>query len=474
MLFNSIEFIIFCTLFFFFYPYLKEARNRRYAYIIAASCIFYGWWDFRYLFLLFVCGSIDYFMGYFIYKYPHRKKFFLAFSLIGNLGILFSFKYLLWAVSSYQQILSSLGMPVSWDVHIDPIFKVLPVGISFYTFQSLSYTFDVYRGQLVPTKNPFLYFCYVSLFPQLVAGPIVRASDILHQLEKPQHPNGDKVFEGLRHISAGFFKKVVIADTLAPFVNDAFASAAWDHGTIYWWVAAIAFAFQIYFDFAGYSDIAIGLGKWMGLDFKTNFNHPYISSSFREFWGRWHISLSTWFRDYIYIPLGGSKVSTVRSHANLWITMLISGLWHGASFHFVIWGGLHAFYLSMERLFFPTHRSKNILFILMSTITTFFFVCIASVFFRASGFHQGAGIVKALIDPRRISLRELHDVPSYVLFVITLIFLREGYEFLQQKAGYQPPAVLRSPVVQAFVVAFMFFICLFYRGVGNAFIYFQF
>lgn len=474
MAFNSIEFILFCAIFFFFYPYLKEARNRRYLYIVAASCIFYGWWDYRYLFLLFVSGSIDFFMGYLIHKYPKRKKFFLVFSLIGNLGILFSFKYLLWVISSYQQFLSSFGMPVSWTVNIDPFFKVLPVGISFYTFQSLCYTFDIYRGELKPTRNPLLFFCYLSLFPQLVAGPIVRASDILNQLEKPKHPCGEKIFEGLRHIASGFFKKVVIADSLAPFVNDAFASASWDHGAIFWWIAAIAFAFQIYFDFAGYSDIAIGLGKWMGLDFKMNFNHPYIASSFREFWGRWHISLSTWFRDYVYIPLGGSKVSTLRAHTNLWVTMLISGLWHGASFHFLVWGGLHAFFLSMERIFFPEHRSKNIYFIALSTLSTFLLVCIASVFFRSSSVRHGAGIVKALIDPRRFSFQEIHTVPALILFVIAAVFVRESYVFVQQKGGFKPPALQNHPVMQALVVALMFTTCLFYRGEGNAFIYFQF
>lgn len=474
MAFNSIEFFIFCGVFFLFYPYLKETRNRRYMYIIAASFIFYGWWDYRYLCLLMVSGSIDFFMGILISKYPHRKKIFLIFSLIGNLGILFSFKYLLWVVSSYQQIFSSFGMPVNWAEHIDPIFKVLPVGISFYTFQSLSYTFDVYRGELKATRNPFLYFCYLSLFPQLVAGPIVRASDILHQLSQPKHADGAKVFEGLRHIASGFFKKVVVADSLAPFVNVAFASGSWEHGSVYWWAAAIAFAFQIYFDFSGYSDIAIGLGKWMGLDFKMNFNHPYISSSFREFWGRWHISLSSWFRDYVYIPLGGSRLSLMRTHVNLWVTMLISGLWHGASFHFLVWGGLHALYMSLERIFFPDHRSKHMLYLVGSTLTTFLLTCIASVFFRASSVRHGAGIVKALIDPRRFSLNEIHTVPGFILFVLVCVLLREAYAFVQQKAGYKPPYFMYSPGFQSFIIAMMFVVCLFYRGEGNAFIYFQF
>lgn len=474
MLFNSIEFLIFCFGFFFFFPYIKDARNRRYAYIIAASFIFYGWWDARFLFLLLVSGSIDFFMGILISKYPHRKKFFLIFSLVGNLGILFSFKYLLWVVSSYQHFLSTLGMPINWAEHIDPMFKVLPVGISFYTFQSLSYTFDVYKGELKPTRNPLLYFCYLSLFPQLVAGPIVRASDILHQLKAPKHPDGHKTFEGLRRIASGFFKKVVIADSLAPFVNVAFASGAWDHGSVYWWVAAIAFAFQIYFDFSGYSDIAIGLGKWMGLDFKMNFNHPYISSSFSEFWGRWHISLSSWFRDYVYIPLGGSRISVLRTHVNLWVTMLISGLWHGASFHFLIWGGLHALYMSVERVFFPDHRSRKIFYLVGATLTTFLLTCIASVFFRASSVRQGAGIVKALVDPRRFSFNEIQNVPTLVLFILCFVLIQESYVFIQQKTTYRTPQFKQITWFQPLIVAIMLVVCVFYRGEGNAFIYFQF
>ncbi|MBL8012511.1 MAG: MBOAT family protein [Candidatus Omnitrophica bacterium] len=474
MLFNSVEFIIFASIFFFIYPFLKDTNNRRYALIIVASLIFYGWWDFRYLFLLFVSGFIDYCMGYLIYRYPHYKKYFLSVSLMGNLGILFSFKYLVWLVSSYQQILSSFGMTVHLIERIDPIFMILPVGISFYTFQSLSYTFDVYRGELKPTRNPLLFFAYISLFPQLVAGPIIRARDVLQELRMPQHPDGQRIFEGLRRIAIGFFKKVVIADSLAPFVNAAFASDPWDHGMIYWWVAAIAFAFQVYFDFSGYSDIAIGLGKWMGMDFKMNFNHPYISSSFKEFWSRWHISLSSWFRDYIYIPLGGSRLSSLRTHANLWVTMLISGLWHGASLHFVVWGALHAMYMSLERILFPDHRSKNILFLIGSTLSTFALTCISFVFFRVHSLRYGLGIVKALIDPRRLSLKEINYIPGLVLLLLTAVIAQECLVFAKQKGGLHQPLFFKDPIFQSFLVALLLTICIFYRGVGNAFIYFQF
>lgn len=348
MLFNSFDFIIFAALFFVFYPLLKRLRNLRFLYIICASFIFYGWWDWRYLFLIVTSGLIDFVAGYAIFKYKRWRKFFLALSLLGNLGILFTFKYLIWFVSNIEFLFFELfDYEVSLTTGFPSFIKVLPIGISFYTFQSLSYTIDVYRGRLKPTKNPLLFFCYLAMFPQLVAGPIIRARDIISQLNKPGSVGADDVYAGLRRIARGFFKKMVIADTIAPFVESAFAQNAGDHGCLFWWIAVTAFAVQIYCDFSGYSDIAIGLAKWMGLDFKINFDHPYISSSLREFWSRWHISLSTWFRDYLYVPLGGSRVSSFRAQANMWITMVISGVWHGAAGNFVAWGVVHAFF------FFP-------------------------------------------------------------------------------------------------------------------------
>ena len=223
----------------------------------------------------------------------------------------------------------------------------------------MSYTIDVYRGRMKPVTNLFHFFAFLSMFPQLVAGPIVRARDLIPQLEKNRDTTEAERWDGLKLIVGGYFKKVVIADNLAPFVNTAFAAVPSPDSSLYWWLVIAAFAFQIFFDFAGYSDIARGLAKWMGYDFLVNFDHPYTSTSLREFWARWHISLSTWFRDYVYIPLGGSKKGESWGHVSMWMTMVISGLWHGAAFHFLVWGAVHALFLSIERITLWPERLKK-------------------------------------------------------------------------------------------------------------------
>ena len=389
MLFNSLIFIVFAIVFFLIWPLANKNSNLRWIYLTVASFIFYGWWDWRFLFLLIASGLLDFIAALYIQKYHRWKFLFLLVSISGNIGSLLIFKYSGFVAGNIDKIISLLGFNFSLTPQIPHFFLLLPVGISFYTFQSMSYTIDIYYGKINATKNPFHFFAYLSLFPQLVAGPIVRAADLLPQLEQPGKPDANMRWEGLKLIVHGYFKKVVIADNLADFVAGAFGSASTDPSALYWWLIISMFAFQIYCDFSGYSDIARGLANWMGYNFQLNFNHPYAATSIRDFWSRWHISLSTWFRDYLYLPLGGSKKGKLRAHFNMWVTMVVSGFWHGAAWNFVIWGALNALYLSIERLTgWPEYLKKFRFGKYIATALVIVQVWIAWVFFRAESLEK--------------------------------------------------------------------------------------
>ncbi len=348
MVFNSLAFLVFFLLFFYLYWFTerKASINWRNLLLIVGSYVFYGWWDWRFLGLIVISSAADYILGLQIHKAKSQKqrKFFLIMSLCINLGILGFFKYFNFFTESFAELITLFGFqanPSSLNI-------ILPVGISFYTFQTMSYAIDIYRGQLTPTKNALQFFAFVSFFPQLVAGPIERASRFLPQFAEKKTFDYSKTVSGLRLMLWGFFKKIVIADNFAVLVEQIFDNPT-EYSGIGILLGSVLFAFQIYCDFSGYSDIAIGLGKTMGFDLMTNFNKPYFSRSFGEFWSRWHISLSTWFRDYVYIPLGGNRVSKARRNLNLMITFLLSGLWHGANFTFLIWGFLHGLMLIIEK-----------------------------------------------------------------------------------------------------------------------------
>ena len=469
MLFHSLEFFFFACLFFLFWSLARERQNLRCALLVVASFIFYGWWDWKYLFLILLSGSIDYWVGRWIVAFPHRKRMFLLLSIAGNLGILFSFKYLIWGLETAEQILGWAGHSLQLVQSVPAWIGVLPVGLSFYTFQSMSYTFDVYKGKLKPTHDPLLFFSYLSMFPQLVAGPIVRASDIFDQLRSTAPISPDRFYSGFRLIVQGLFKKVVVADNLAPFVDEAFAGAPGDYGIVFWWLAVTGFAIQIYCDFSGYTDIARGLAKWMGLDFRKNFNYPYLSMTLKEFWTRWHISLSSWFRDYVYVPLGGSRRSEGRKYFNLWITMLLSGLWHGAGWTFVVWGGLHALFVSAERRF---ARSGNHIS-LTRNLLTLALVWFAWAFFRAHSGEQALSIVGQMLNVASFSLQEL-DVPSgKCLALMILFFVHHIYVYRREKLG-RSWAWVETDRSDAILTGIMLSLCFLIPGTGNVFIYFQF
>jgi len=402
MLFNSLHFLI-------FFPivvglYFSIAHKYRWILLLISSYYFYMSWKPEYIILIMISTIIDYIAGIQIHKSitKNRKKLFLSLSLLSNLGLLFAFKYFNFFSDSVRSILKQLSIP------FDPItLKILlPVGISFYTFQTLSYTIDIYRGKIKPQKHLGIFAVYVSFFPQLIAGPIERAKNLLPQFFEKHYFDYKQVTDGLKLMLWGFFKKVVIADRLSIVVNTVYNNPT-DYTGIPLILATIFFAFQIYCDFSGYSDIAIGASQIMGFRLMDNFKRPYFSRSISEFWKRWHISLSSWFKDYVYLPLGGNRVSIPRWYINLFIVFVVSGLWHGANWTFVVWGALHGFYLIFEIISKPLKNKilkiTNLvkfpkIIKLLETGFTFVLVNIGWIFFRANNVQEAFYILTHLFS----------------------------------------------------------------------------
>ncbi|MDT8308385.1 MAG: MBOAT family O-acyltransferase [Bacteroidales bacterium] len=437
------------------------------------SFIFYGWWDWRFIFLIIGSGLIDFFAARAIYRYQRYKKLFLLISILGNIGSLMVFKYLGFLAENIEMLFAQFGQQTELTSTINPFFLILPVGISFYTFQSMSYTIDIYKGKLKPTRHILHFFAYLSMFPQLVAGPIIRARDFLPQLNKTQKITETERWNGLQIIVYGFFKKMVLADNIAPMVNSAFANTHMVDSSLYWWIVIIGFSFQIYFDFSGYSDIARGLAKWMGFHFRTNFNHPYLSLSLKEFWTRWHISLSTWFRDYVYIPLGGSKKGKYNAHLFMWITMLVSGLWHGAAWTFVVWGAIHAFYMSLERITkFPDRLQKLPLGKLWSLLVVNLLVLISWVFFRAQQIDEAWFILQQMFSFSGAHIPSGDAAFNGICYCVIALGIEIGVwyklDFLMALAAR------RKRWLNTIFIGILIALCIILRGEGNQFIYFQF
>lgn len=477
MLFNSLIFIIFAAAFFGLWPRMKRHNTSRWLYLTIASFIFYGWWDWRFCLLLFASGTLDFWLALAMQAYPRFRRLLLVLSLVGNIGTLAVFKYSSFLLANLEQLLQGFGIESNLQSTLPDFFLLLPIGISFYTFQSLSYTIDVYRGNLEPTSNFWHFFAYLSMFPQLVAGPIIRASDLLPQLTTYHNPDEQERWDGLKLIVHGFFKKMVIADNLAPSVTLAFANVPFTSGSpVFWWLIITAFAVQIYCDFSGYSDIARGLATWMGYRFPLNFDHPYTATSMREFWSRWHMSLSTWFRDYVYIPLGGSRVGVVRAYASMFITMLVAGLWHGAAWTFVAWGAVHGVFLAFERLTrWPDYVKRLPAGRWVAVACVLFQVWIAWVFFRAESIGQAVSILMRLFG----LVSEPFQMTDFVLlgygwlFWMAVMIVREFFYFLQ-------PPVTRftneqtNRVFDVVSTALLIVITIYFRGPSSEFVYFQF
>tara|TARA_R110002096_G_scaffold16898_11_gene58065 strand:+ start:40783 stop:42204 length:1422 start_codon:yes stop_codon:yes gene_type:complete len=473
MLFNTLTFVVFAAAFFSLWTIVRRyaPKSGAWLFLVLASSIFYGWWDWKFLFLLMGSGMLDYLISLGMARFPNRKGWLLAVSVVGNLGTLFIFKYLGLATES-------LGWLFGADLSVKSL--TLPVGISFYTFQSMSYTIDVYRGSLKPVRNPLHFLAYLSLFPQLVAGPIVRASQLLPQLEQLPASTRSQRWQGLKKIAIGLVKKSIVADTVGDIVNFHYSMGTGPtESAITWWIVAVLFAIQIYCDFSGYSDIAIGLGRWMGLEFPENFRHPYVATSFRDYWNRWHISLSTWFRDYLYFPLARRWRGRVGTLAAVNITFIVSGLWHGAGWNFLIWGALHGFLLTFEQL---THWDRKVLKLpggrYIAMFIVFVTVCIGLVIFRAQNFEQTATILRIMFtfetsEPTWFGSHwQFYEYPHWVLIPGAFLI----YEFVQGsiRSKAAKPSKGSGTYLQAVGIALVLLAAVFLRGPISNFVYFQF
>ena len=488
MLFNSLEFLLFLPTVFAAYwilnpwterPHGLQAQNLL---LLASSYVFYGWWDWRFLSLIAFSTLVDYAVGLQIAKANAREipsdadesarsrsaKLWLWVSLTVNLGLLGYFKYANFFIENWIEAWSSVG------VHMDPwsLKVILPVGISFYTFQTLSYSIDIYRRRLQPTKNLIDFAAFVSFFPQLVAGPIERASALLPQISARRKFEYEEGVSGLRLILWGMFKKVVVADTCAIYVNDVFANYTEYSGPTLM-MGAVFFAFQIYGDFSGYSDIAIGTARLFGIKLMTNFKTPYFARDIAEFWRRWHISLSTWFRDYLYIPLGGSRVGKWKAVRNTFVIFLVSGFWHGANWTFIVWGLIHALLFlplllaGSNRKYVGDLQTVPTIRELCGMLATFTAVTVAWVFFRADSILDAIGFLGHLIFGSGMGLGNRMLLASscigLVLFVDAILWLKPNI------------LILHFKVVRWTVYALgIFGVLLAWRDDSTQFIYFQF
>ena len=471
MTFNSIEFFVFLPVVLALYWVLPH-RSRLWLTLVA-SYVFYGWWDPRFLGLLALSTVVDFTISRSLHPCEDegRRKLLLWTSVVINLGILGAFKYANFFLDSANQAFERVGLGPMVDRNLA---IVLPVGISFYTFQTMSYTFDVYRRRIPPAENLLTFAVYVAFFPQLVAGPIERAQHLLPQFQRPAvRPDRDEVRSALVLIAQGIFKKIVIADALAPMVQTGFGNAT-GAGWVTLLISVYAFALQIYGDFSGYTDVARGAARLLGIDLMRNFEQPYFSRSITEFWRRWHISLSTWLRDYLYVPLGGNRGSSRATARNLMITMVLGGLWHGAAWTFVAWGTLHGLLLAAERPFRHrplidaeqplTWRDAP------AVLATFHLVCFAWIFFRASDFANAWDVIGGLLTLRAGPIDggdvALLVAASIAVFALDLAQRRTG----EHSVVLHLPAIPRGVVYGAAAVA----ILVFSGGTPVPFIYFRF
>lgn len=416
MVFSSFTFL-FAFLPVFLVVYYLSPNKLRNLVALVFSYIFYAWGAPKIVGLLFLGSLVDYLVSR---GFSHKKKLYakslFSFGVFFNIALLAYFKYANFFVEEASKLLLAFGFQgVSWTE------VVLPIGISFFTFQKISYLIDVYRKDVPPASSLVGYLLYVASFPQLIAGPIVRYRDVNKQIQSRVHST-ELAFEGAYRFSVGLAKKVLIADPMGAVAENVFSLSSTQLSPGYAWLGIVCYAYQIYFDFSGYSDMAIGLGKMIGFNFLENFNYPYISENFTDFWRRWHISLSRWMRDYLYIPLGGNQGSSLRTYVNLWIVFLLSGLWHGASMTFVFWGAFHGLFLTLDKLFLQNlskrlHKSVNILI-------TFALVCIGWVFFRFENFGEALSYLGAMFDITKLGtpsdLIRANIIHNHAIFIFCL------------------------------------------------------
>jgi len=472
MLFNSIAFLIFFAVVIVVYPLLKLRQQN--IFLLLASYFFYAYWDWRFLSLILLSTFVDFSIGKRLAATQSRKirKRLLLLSLVTNLSILGFFKYFNFFSESVITLLNRIGFEAD-DVTLNII---LPIGISFYTFQTLSYTIDIYYRKLEPSKSLLEFALFVAFFPQLVAGPIERAARFLPQISTRRVISKTKVLSGLNLVLLGFFKKIAIADTLAPVVDAAFGSPETASSATLWF-GCYAFALQIYGDFSGYTDIARGVSRILGFELMENFQAPYLSRSITEFWRRWHISLSSWLRDYLYIPLGGNRLGSARTYFNLFAVMALGGLWHGASWNFVIWGTAHGTFLAIHR-FLGGHRPKSNgkttprLYELICIAFTFHLVLFTWIPFRASDLDTSVAYFLGMWK-----FTGVFEVSYSCLFAFLLVLFLDAVQTKTRSHTWltenEVPLVVRIIVTQILIVGSVS-AAIALRVVEAPFIYFQF
>jgi alginate O-acetyltransferase complex protein AlgI len=471
VVFNSFEFVIFLPLVLIAYFRLRHKGQNRM--LLIASYVFYGWWDYRFLALLAFTTVIDYGVGLYIGRTddPKIRKRLLLASIVVNLGVLGFFKYFNFFVDSAGALLEDLGL----NPNLPLLRIILPVGISFYTFQSMSYAFDVYRRRLEPATSLLDFALYVAYFPQLVAGPIERAQALLPQITNPRpRPTSGQVSSGVLLMLIGLFKKVAIADVMAPIVESAFATPE-ANSSVALMVGLYAFALQIYGDFSGYTDIGRGVSRLMGIELMENFNQPYLSRNITAFWRTWHISLSTWLWDYLYIPLGGNRKGRVVTYRNLMLVMLLGGLWHGAAWTFVIWGGLHGVYLAIHRAVgSPVPRGYQGRFEwrrdLLPALATFHLVSFAWIFFRAESLTAATSFIRHLFE-FQMGVPDPNDVVLFGIAATAMVSI----DLWQRNSARHEVMLEWRPARQGLAYAgLLLAIIVFSGGPVTPFIYFQF
>ena len=486
MLFNTIDFAVFLPIVFILYWFVTNNKLKLQNFlIVAASYLFYGWWDWRFLSLILFSTIVDYAIGrkLRIEENQRKRKILLWTSILVNLGFLGFFKYYNFFLDNFITAFSFFGT----EIKANSLNIILPVGISFYTFQTLSYTIDVYKRKLEPTKDFIAFTAFVSFFPQLVAGPIERATNLLPQFYKKRKFEYDKAVDGLKQILWGLYKKVVIADTCSIFVDDIFQNYMnYSGGTLI--VGAILFSFQIYCDFSGYSDIAIGTSKLFGISLMTNFRTPYFSRNIAEFWRRWHISLSTWFRDYLYIPLGGSKTSKILTVRNIFIIFIVSGFWHGANWTYIIWGSLNAFYFlpiflmkknrkhlstTTTNKFIPSFKEFN------SMLFTFIITAFAWIFFRSKTLTDAFEYIKGIFNKNnffKIQTAKTYELDIRPLIIYLTFFIIVDWYYRNEEIVFTNHNLTKSTIIFKYIIYIFTIISIIFsiKNQASNFIYFQF
>lgn len=480
MLFNSFEFLVFLPIVFLLYWFVFRGRRWQNLLVVTASYIFYGWWDWRFLLLIALTSLCSYGSGHLLERYDGRRRMqqtVSAANIVLNLGILGVFKYYNFFVENLDALFGMMGYHLDWVT----MNVILPVGISFYTFQALSYTIDVYQKKLPATHDIVEFFAYISFFPQLVAGPIERATNLLPQFQQKRQFDYAKAVDGMRQMLWGFLKKLVIADNCATVVNN-FWNHYQDLPGVSLFLLGVLFTIQIYCDFSGYSDIAIGCARLFGFNLMRNFNFPYFSRSIPEFWRRWHISLTTWFRDYIYFPLGGSRCDKWKIIRNVYIVWGISGLWHGANWTFVCWGLFHATLLAIYNIFgINTKFNKEVAYgkylpnikETLQISLTFFLAVIGWIIFRAENMTQAIDFLTAMINNKFFDASNLHG-KTYLIWGLVLLaveWLQRDKQHALQFSNVKP---FNYRLVRWGVYYIILLIIAKFAGSSQTFIYFQF